>query len=415
MKKMYYVLGLVAIATGSLIAQPTQVVISTGATYSKNIWYQLETGTQYEASATNWDLALSTSISQTNPLTTTIRFNHKIGAIFEFPIQVPLDFENADTIGFHSWTPLYNVDSSWFVGALNASIPTGAFDYGWGTYDMGTHSGIQANRIFLIKYNDGTFKKLKIDLSFPTQSYTITHANLDNTSLEVSNVSIAGLSGKNFIYFSTSGGVQDREPLSNDWDLTFMQYPSFDFSTPYLVTGILQNVGVLASKVYPVANTQTFVDFTAQPFSENIDIIGYDWKSFQGAWNIEDPTAYFVQDKSGSIWKIITTNFGGSATGEYSFTKEKMTNASIDEKNNTSLILYPNPTENLINVIVSNINEKIEVAIYNSLGQEVHKEQTLVEGFGSQAIDVSSFPNGTYTLQIKALKEVYSKRFQVVK
>ncbi len=410
---MYTTIGLVLLGFHSLMAQSIPVEIATGAAYAKNVWYQLETDTKTEASATNWDLALSTSISQTNPLTTAIRFNHKSGLIYEFPVQVPLDFETVDTAGFSSWSPLYNHDTTWSIGALNATTPLGTFDYGWGTYNMTTHSGIQANRVFLIRFLDGTFKKLMIDLTFSTQSYTIKQANLDNSNMEESSVSIAGLSGKNFIYFSLNNGVQDREPLSNDWDLTFMQYPSFDFNPPYMVTGILQNVGVLATKVHPVDNVSSFVDYQSASLSDRMNIIGYDWKSFAGSWVFEDSTVYFVQDKSGSIWKIIMTNFGGSATGVYAFTKEKMTNASINELPASAIHLYPNPSNDQLTLVTAGISGNVEVTIVNYLGQTVKSFHTSVSGLSSHHIPVSDLPQGAYILQLNNGQHVISQRFQV--
>jgi hypothetical protein len=226
-------------------------------------------------------------------------------------------------------------------------------------------------------------------------------------------VSIQGLSGKNFIYFSMNAGVQDREPLSNDWDLTFTQYPSFDFNPPFMVAGILQNVGVLATKVYPVENVNSFVDSQSAVFSDRMDVIGYDWKSFASSWVFEDSTVYFVQDKSGSIWKLIMTNFGGSATGVYSFTKEKMSNASINELPPSELHLYPNPSNDQLTLVTAGISGNIEVTIVNYLGQTVKSFHTSVSGLSSHHILVSDLPQGSYILQLNNGQHLISQRFQV--
>lgn len=387
-------------AINSLNAQAVIDTVTTGPNYVNNIWYSLENGIQSEQINTNWDLALSTTINPSSDLSTTLLFNHKIGQLFEIPGSDPSNFNGLDTTGLSTLLPLFNSDTTWSKGAFNNTPTIGAFDYGWGTYDFVTHTGINSNRIFVIKYNSGTYKKLKIDLSFMSSSYTLTYSNLDNSNSEIEDIPFSSYSTKNFVYFSLNGGLIDREPISDNWDLTFMQYPSFDYDPPYTVAGIFQNVGVEVAKAYPVNNPSTYENWSSEEFSTRINGIGYDWKTFSGSWSIADSTVYFVKDKSGSYWKVIMTGFGGSSNGQYIFSKEKLSSASIDVPETSVLGIYPNPA-NLDFNLITNSNENGIIQILNQQGQIVI-EKAFFEGLNTNYINTSFLASGTYTILISS-------------
>lgn len=385
----------------SIEASNAQLVIdtvTTGPGYANNIWYSLENDNQTEQINNNWDLALSTTINPGSNLSTAILFNHKVGQLFEIPGSDPTNFNGLDTTGLSALLPLFNSDTAWSKGAFNNSINIGSFDYGWGTYDFVTHTGINSNRIFVIKYISGNYKKIKIDLSFTSSSYTLTYSDLDNSNSEIETVAFSSFNSKNFIYFSLLNGVIDREPESENWDLTFMQFPSFDYNPPYTVAGILQNVGVEVTKAYPIDEPSIYEDWSSEVFSSKINGIGYNWKTFSGTWSIADSTVYFVKDKAGSYWKIIMTGFGGSANGQYIFSKEKLSSAEISLNATTLLGVYPNPANLELNLI-TNSNQKGLIQIYNQFGQLVNVQE-YSEGLKSNYINTSVFKNGTYYIQI---------------
>lgn len=396
-------------------AQTVTDTVSTLAGYSQNVWYSLENDNQAVAPVNNWDIALATTVSQANPLTTALLFNHKKGSLYEIPGSDPDDFENADTTGLSSWTPLFNSDTTWSVGAFNNTTNLGSFDYGWGTYDMVNHSGINANRVFVIKYTDGTFKKLMISLTFSSASYDITFANLDNSDLTTETLVFTPYTDKNFVYYSLTTGVTDREAATEDWDLTFMQYPSSDYDPPYMVAGILQNVGVEVAQVYPVNDVTTFIDFSSVPFENQMNVIGYDWKTFGMGWTIADSTVYFVKDKTGSVWKVVMTGFTGSASGEYIFTKEKISAASLNEANNTLAFgIYPNPVqEDAVNVcFYTSLEDELRLTISDLNGKTVHTE-VLANATSLQfhTIRTNQLEAGTYILTASTGKAVQQTRF----
>ena len=64
-----------------------------------------------------------------------------------------------------------------------------------------------------------------------------------------------------------------------------------------------------------------------------------------------------------------------------------------------SIIVYPNPSENLINLknISETISETTNVQIINSLGRVLFSQQMNL----SQSIDISNYPIGVYYLRIQ--------------
>lgn len=381
-----------------LNAQVSIDTVSTGSAYANNKWYSLENDEVKTEPATNWDLAFATTFSPNSNLATAVLMNYKSGSLYEVPGSSPANFTTIDTAGLYQWTPLYNSDTTWSKGAFNNTTSLGNFDYGWGTYDYINHSGIQANRVFLIKFTNGTFKKLMIDLDFQTGAYTLTYANLDNSDSTASIVPTASYSTKNFVYFSFNNGIVDREPESSSWDFIFHQYLSHDFNPPYPVSGIFGNEGVEVAQVYPVNDPTQYTDYLNTNFSNHINTIGSDWKSFTGtSWAITDSTVYFVKDKSGSIWKIIFTGFGGSSNGNYIFSKEKMSGAGLTDATETILNLYPNPANNTLNICTA-FHTTTTLRVVSSTGIEVFR-QDITSGLQTSSIDIQNIANGTYFIQ----------------
>lgn len=375
--------------------------VITGPLYANNVWYSLENDNQASSSNGNWDLAFSTSYSQSNPLTTSILFNHKLGVLYEVPGSDPQEFENLDTTGMVGNGALYNSDESWAAGAFNNTQNLGTFDYGWGNYDMASHSGIHANRIFVIKYSTGAYKKLKISLDFASNTYTIVYSNLDNSEMETELIDFSPYSSKNFIYYSiANNSIVEREPDAESWDFTFMQYPTNVQSSKYMVAGILHNEGVEVAKVYPVNSVEVFNEWTSQSFSSEINTIGYNWKNAgMGGVTIEDSTVFFVKSKVGEIWKVVMTGFisgSGGGTGEYIFSKQKLSALSTDKPEFQAWMqLYPNPANDLTTLVID-VKEKTSIVLYSLSGEKVFETHVAENGLNQIHIPLQDLANGIY-------------------
>lgn len=390
------ILSLVAVLSGiALNAQVIDTVI-VGSGYANNVFYSLENDEQAVVSATAWDIAFATSLNPSSDLTTSILFNYKTGSLYEIPGSDPADFDNADTTGLSTWGPLFNSDTTWAKGAFNNTEFLGGYDYGWGTYDAVTHMGIAANRVFIIKYSDNTYKKLKIDLSF-SSGYTLTVANLDNSSPLTLNIPVTPYSAKNFVYASiTAGTVLDLEPEATAWDLKFHQYPYLALGG-YPVAGIFHNYGTTAAEVHDV-NAAAYTDYGSQAFQSDISVIGYDWKNAQ-AGTVEDSLVYFVKTQDESVWKLVMTGFisGASGNGSYIFSKQNLTALALKENQQIVFDVYPNPATDKVTIALDN-NTETTVTVIDMTGRTVHTETVQQNGLALVQLNVSDFNAGMYSV-----------------
>lgn len=347
MKKFFTRLLLISfLFTGSInmYAQPVYDIVSVGPGYTNQSFYSLANGEVSNVINTDWDLAFQISGFQA-----TILINGK-NNVRLFKSGLDINSWSAitpnDTVGvLNSNNELFNQDTSWWAGAFNITNDvSNQFDLGWGVYDFVTHY-VTGDSLFFIKLSNGVVKKLWIQ-SLQNNTYFFAYADVDGSNEVNTTLSKQNFQGKNFGYYSIANGVEtDREPNKYLWDLTFAQYMA---TTPFIykVTGVLSNDSVQAVKAYPVdVNTVTPWGYT---YSFHINTIGNDWKSFDfntNSWAIADSLAYFVYDRSGDLWKVIFTGFGGSTTGDYEFSKELISSTGVIENNGKPSVLgiYPNP------------------------------------------------------------------------
>jgi hypothetical protein len=120
----------------------------------------------------------------------------------------------------------------------------------------------------------------------------------------------------NYLWFSLSGGgaVMNLEPPKDSYDLVFTQYTTLLFTSageayPYLVTGVLLNRnGIEAIKDSLLEfNSVTLGNVNTIPLSSALDVIGYDWKTFDfnaGSYTVRTNIFYVIRDKSGYLYKL---------------------------------------------------------------------------------------------------------------
>lgn len=382
-------------------AQLVSDSVSMGAGYANNIWYSLANDEQGTAQpANNWDIGLATTITPSNPLAASVIFNNKVGAVYAVPGSNGTDLATADTTGIAGWTTLYNSEITWTEGALNAAS-AGGVDYGWGNYDAVNHTGIVANRVFAVKYTNGSCKLFTVSLPFSSMAYEINYSDADHSNTGTVSVPFATSASKNYIYYSfTNAAIVDREPASASWDLYFTQYCA-NIGAPYpynLVTGVLHNVGVEVAEVHPVNNPETDLSFETAVYSEDINTIGYDWKVYTGTYAVEDSTVYFVKDKSGDYWRLIMTGFSGAALGKTVFKKEKVATLSVSENNELISGIFPNPASDKVTVMVDS-KAGATIRVVNMTGAVVH-ESAASNGLEAMSISTEHFTNGVYLVQV---------------
>jgi hypothetical protein len=393
-----------------------QTINDSVAIGSNEIWYRLSDGNQTVQPRNNWDLALETNSFGVSVLFNNIGGNH----VYEAAGTMPADFSTLDTAGFSTWTPLYNSDTSWTEGALNHASAT----YGWGEYNMITHS-VEGSVTFVIKYANGTFKKFfieKIDNTTPgNYFYSIISADLDNSNMDTAVIVKQAYNTKNFIYYSfVNQQIIDREPASGDWDLLFSKYYGLISGQMYPLTGTLHNNGVKVAQADGIADPANYQDYSAHPFQTAINTIGSDWKTFNGtAYVIANDRVYFVQAKDNHIYKMIFTGYTGGAVAKSNFSKEDLGAAvginALDNSVNTFAV-SPNPSNGHAVKLVfgtEQIQSTPVITVTDMQGRTIQQfaAETAVAGILNQVIlDTEKISNGIYFVNLQINGNVLTQK-----
>ncbi len=387
----------VAIATISASAQTT-VTVTTGPGIAQQTWYKLTTDAVTSAALAEWDIAFEIN----GGFNAGILANTQKGLqVFQSPYSVA-DWTTLDTTGMAAgWTVLHNSDKDWSLGALNSDVDLDNYNLGWGIYNTVTHV-VAGDSIYVVRLTSGDVKKLRID-ALSAGTYNFTYANIDGSDEQVHAVAKADYVGKNYTYWSmATNSALDREPAAADWDFVFGKYIT-DIGQWYGVTGVLQNKGVEVVQVGGTLPADATMDWTA--FDTTISAIGYDWKAFDMnifQYVVDDSLTYFVKDIPGNLWKVIFTGFGGSTTGDITFTKELLSATGVNEttKANT-FVIYPNPAlDGMVNVVIDATQSTGNLSVIDLSGKIVRQEMLNgLNGLSTRTIDIAGLSAGVYTMQ----------------
>lgn len=368
--------------------------------YTNDIFYSMSDGEVANITRSGWDIAFFTA-----PFSAGIIINEGNGVqLFSYPNGDTSAWASVDTTGLSTWTPVYNSPEYWEDGAFNRNA-LGHPDYGWGIYNMVTHSVI-GDSLYIINTPEGGFKKLWIVKKVSVDNdYYIKYADLDGSNEVSTIVDVSPYVAKNFIYYSLSTGETiDREPEA-DWDLLFTKYIDLTETmsgemAEYLVTGATSNVNTFAKKYAPVS--PDYDDWTAQPLDSLKNTVGYNWKHFDMStfsWVVDDSTVFFVKSHNDNIYKLVFTYWQGSSTGKFAFNNDLVSAAFIESYNTSDkqFSVYPNPATDILNISSSN-NENFEGSIIMSdiSGREVMRSSFT----NSSTINTSNLQIGIYFISI---------------
>lgn len=387
---------------GITAAAQVSDIVSLGSGYANQVWYSLENDEQGTAAKAEWDIAFSISTYSSS-----IHLNSANGLmLWTYPLgDITSWDDDLDISGIDSWTPMYDSEISWGVGAFDQNaVSSSQVDFGWGVYNPVNHF-VVGDSLFVIQLSDQTYRKLKIVELSLSGVYSFSYAELDGSNEVSATLTKSDYAGKNFGYYSLlNGQALDREPVSAGWDLLFTQYTDF-IPTAYTVAGILHNGHVQVAQVDDV-DQDTFEDFGSAAFVPAINEIGYDWKAFGGmSFVVDEDRVYFVQE-NGNIWKLVFTAFGGSSNGNYEFTKELVGTVSVDENEhaqNSFFSVYPNPSTDGRFQLLSSLNEgsDLQLAVRDMQGRLVHQDRMICAG----GLTVQSFeldlPSGLYLASLQ--------------
>ena len=389
----------------NVFAQNTEISLNQG--YENQSFYSMANGEIVNTQNNNWDIAFST-----DAFSSTIRINDGKGVeLYTYPLGDTSAWNTIDNNSINILVnPMYNSDTSWELGAFDVNTTNG-MDFGWGVYNLATHH-IIGDSLFIIKTVDGNWKKLWLEKKVSGE-YLFKYANLDGSNMINQNVQASNYNDKRFIYYSLESDlIIDREPILSDWDITFTKYITPVQGMPYSVTGVLSNSGVEIAKVDNIPSPLTYTNYGAHNFTQEINSIGYDWKTFSGTYVIDSDRLYFIRDYQQNIWRLVFTNFDGMSTGNIEFNTELLsaTNTNNYEYNN-SLELYPNPAstdKNIILIYDIKSNDGV-INIYDITGKKLYSTN-LRSGFNTHTINNHMLKKGIYIISLFVNGKKINKR-----
>ena len=412
-KKLYSLLVLTMIFTYNIYAQTQS--ISLQPSYTNQSFYSMENGEAANVDNADWDLAFSTGA-----MSSSIRINAGMGTeLYLYPLGDTTDWNTFNSSNISSWTPIYNSDTNWLIGAFDKNS-TSMFDMGWGMYSMVTHF-VTGDSIYAIKTVGGNWKKLWIK-QLANGEYDFQYADLDGSNQVNATITQSSFSDRNFAYYSLDQNTSlNREPASQDWDITFTKYITPVQGMAYSVTGVLSNSGVQVAQVDNLPDPNTYTDYTQHTMMTEMNIIGYDWKDFDMStfsYVLDPNRCYFVKDFNDRVWRIVFTSFEGSSTGIVEFNTQEMTGGSTSIINANSDIstfeIFPNPiVNNDITIIYDNLSDYVKLEIYDITGKSVFSDIFYGAGFKAKRVNTSNLKQGVYLVRINSEGTVLQKKLVV--
>jgi len=376
-------------------AQIVSDSVTMGTGYANDIFYSLKNGNVKESPNANWHLAFRSGL-QTD------------GIFINSTANVKAFLTTADTTKWLSLdssfatTELFNTDTSWEIGAFNRTFDNPYSS--WGIYNTITKI-VSGDSLYLIKVNNNWIKLWIVEKNYGSWKVRVANKMTDTTIYFQS----ADLKNKLFGYLNLMNFTKpENEPADTSWDIKFTRYAALQLGgTYYPSTGVLNNKGVSTAKVTQILKTD-YKDYASKAFVNNISTIGADWKSFDNGtfeWKVADSTVYFIKVKSGDIYKLYFTGFGGSSSGKSYFITEKLFTTGIKENLSSfnAVSLYPNPASSNVKIVIDalkNLNN-LEVEIYNINGAMISQESVdMPAGLNTYNLSVESLNTGIYFIKI---------------
>lgn len=407
---MKYTLTIITIILFYISPLAQTVQISMGNNYANQVFYSMQNGEIKNISNDNWDLSFTT-----DQYASTIRTNDGKGVeLYTYHLGDTSDWQNINVSIINNLSSgMYNSEISWYDGAFeNNSL--GHPDYGWGVYNMINHN-VTGDSLYIIKTINGNWKKIWIQELTTAGEYIFKFANLDGSNEITQSILKTNYTDKNFIYFSIDQNtIIDREPISSEWDITFTKYISPVQAMPYPVTGVLTNSNTEVAKATGVTDPLTYFDYSNHNFNNDINSIGYDWKSYQGSYVVDANRCYFIKDINENIWRLVFNSFDGMSTGNIEFNTELIFNTSSVNINKTnSLNIFPNPTTQNTNLIFD-FEEECLINIYDISGVKVYSKQLNSRGLELINLPTENFDAGLYFLVVYKENRVLAKEKLIV-
>lgn len=383
------------------------VQLTMGPSYQNQVFFNLANENTKSQLASQWDVAFY----RNSIMDMGIKVNDAKDIKVYQVSATPSAFDNIDLSQKATWgNPLFNPDLTNRIqeGAFDTAtlLPSGQFNFGWGSYDMVTHI-ITGKVSFVLEYGDGTYYKFFINQF--QGGYSFKYAKWNGTSWDTTQTKTVanGSDDALFNYFSFESGekVNNIEPAKNDWNFMLTRYYTFYNNVMmYRMSGIIQNPNIKVAKIQ--SETQASSTFSAPAstaYSDVITSIGHSWKPTSG---VHSDVVYYIKDAN-NYYRLYFTENGGATTGNVSFKYKNITSelGVTDLGKKASFGVYPNPISNkkatILFDVKENANSNGTAEIYDLTGKKVFETKLSKQnGLQQQDLNLSNLNAGTYLLKI---------------
>ena len=132
-------------------------------------------------------------------------------------------------------------------------------------------------------------------------------------------------------------------------------------------------------------------------------------------WDTSETTQTITPLTNGEYWVIITDM--NSCESDTSFFTVNWITTSIAEININNLTIYPNPSNDIFNIVFNtNTTQDIDLKVHNVLGEVIFSE--LLKNFNgkyNKSVDLSQYPNAIYILQLNTQDGMINKKLLLEK
>ncbi len=234
-----------------------------------------------------------------------------------------------------------------------------------------------------------------------TATFELTEPDPITATVEVMDESCPG-AADGTATFTYSGGTP---PYDGEEELT-------ELSEGTYVLTVTDAEGCSVDVEYTIG-VETTIDLTVTEtgadLTSNQDDATYQWVNCPDYTVIDGATDQtFVPETAGDYAVIVAIDGGCSDTTDcFTFDFE-----SIDEFNKFSVVLYPNPSQGLVNLKMNALNGQAIITVFDIKGSVVYQMSTIKM---NEQVDLSAVENGIYFIQVAADNSVLTKKITVSK
>jgi uncharacterized repeat protein (TIGR01451 family) len=195
-----------------------------------------------------------------------------------------------------------------------------------------------------------------------------------------------------------------RDTLSNDFDISSLQVGVSSHNYDFQLTGTNQPILIFEF------NNINLPDSASNPTGSQ------GFVKFKIAPNTNTPLGTIIENKAAIYFDFnepIITNTAWITIDELPLGSPlviSIVSGTGHNSEDNDIKIFPNPTDNFVNVLISNITEFSTLYIYDLNGRIVKQKQLIDE---LSTIDLEDLPAGIYTMQIINDKKI--KIFKIVK